>query len=394
MEVLTGLALPVLPPLAVAGKLQVDDSEFVFKRVDGTLGESNLQGDVRINPSASPPTVYANIISTQLDLDDLAGVLGGAPDQAETASNQQETETTDSNAKGEPVLADDPIALIALASYFNGAIEYRADAIKSPFWPIQSLDIRTEIQGTDVIIDPLQIGVAGGDVAGSLKMDTALTPVQSEVTLQFQRVNIGQLLNALDVNDESFGILGGRLRYWLEGDSIAKMAASADGGMFLLMTQGKLDALLVELAGVDLFESLTVLIDPEQIRTAINCAYLDLQSESGINDIATLVLDTDDVVFLADGVIDLNDESVDLIIEPHPKDASILAAQTAAYISGTLSDLSVQPGRTLYARAAAATILATLASPAAALIPFVETGIGSDSAYCDGMISALDDARE
>jgi len=225
-------------------------------------------------------------------------------------------------------------------------------------------------------------------------MSTASDPVHSELTLRIQDVNINQLLNTLDIDDESFGILGGRLQYWVEGDSIADMAASADGGMFLLMTQGELDALLAELAGVDLPESLTVLIDPERSRTAINCAYLDLQSTNGVTDIATLVLDTNDVVFLADGSIDLNDETVDVIIEPHPKDASILAAQTAAHINGSFSNLSVRPGQTVYARATAAAILATLATPAAALLPFVEAGTGSDSAYCDGMITALDDARD
>ncbi len=394
VEVLTGLTLPVLPPVALSGRLRVEGSEFVLQRFDGTLGDSDVQGDIRVDPSTSPPTLYANVISTQLDLDDLAGLVGSEPDPTETASGQQDKETADESSQSQSVLASDPIALATLASFFNGAIEYRADAIESLIWPVQSLDIRTEIQGTDVTIEPLRIGVADGDVSGSFSMSTASVPVQSELTMRIQGVNIKRLLSKLDIDDESFGILGGRLKYWIEGDSIADMAASADGGLFLLMTQGKLDALLAELAGVDLLESLVVLIDPEQSRTNINCAYLDLQSANGVSDIATLVLDTNDAVFLADGSIDLNDETVDIIVEPHPKDASILAAQTAVHIGGTLSDFSVRPGQTLYARAAAAAILATVASPAAALLPFIEAGTGSDSAYCDGMITALDDARE
>ena len=394
VEVLTGLTLPVLPPVALSGRLRVEGSEFVLQRFDGTLGDSDVQGDIRVDPSTSPPTLYANVISTQLDLDDLAGLVGSEPDPTETASGQQDKETADESSQSQSVLASDPIALATLASFFNGAIEYRADAIESLIWPVQSLDIRTEIQGTDVTIEPLRIGVADGDVSGSFSMSTASVPVQSELTMRIQGVNIKRLLSKLDIDDESFGILGGRLKYWIEGDSIADMAASADGGLFLLMTQGKLDALLAELAGVDLLESLVVLIDPEQSRTDINCAYLDLQSANGVSDIATLVLDTNDAVFLADGSIDLNDETVDIIVEPHPKDTSILAAQTAVHIGGTLSDFSVRPGQTLYARAAAAAILATVASPAAALLPFVEAGTGSDSAYCDGMITALDDARE
>jgi len=69
VEVLTGLTLPVLPPVALSGTLRVEGSEYVLQRFDGTLGDSDVQGDIRINPSTTPPTVYANVISTRLDLD-------------------------------------------------------------------------------------------------------------------------------------------------------------------------------------------------------------------------------------------------------------------------------------------------------------------------------------
>lgn len=370
-----------------------EEIEAVTLGFNAQVGDSDFQGDVRVNPSTTPLTLYANVISKKLDLDELEGIVVGTSDSTQTASDQQDAEPADESSKDSPLLSTDPLGLATIASFFNGAIEYRAEAIQFSAWPLQSLDVRTEIKGTDVTINPLNIGVAGGEISGSLLMDTAAAPVESELDVRIQRVSIRRLLNALEIDNEGLGILGGQIKYWVAGDSVAELAASADGGMFMLMTDGQLDALLIELAGVDLFESVALLIDPAQNRTAINCAYLDLQSDSGVSDIATLVLDTDDAVLLADGVIDLNDESLDLTIEPHPKDISILAAQTAAHISGTFTDLSVLPGQTLYARVAAAAVLAALATPAAALIPFTEAGTGDDSAYCDGLISALDDAR-
>ncbi len=393
VEVLTGLTLPVVPEFTLSGTLLFDNPEIVLQRFDGTFGDSDIQGDVRLNPTTTPINVFANVISRRLDLDDLAGFIGSEPDPTETASGQQDDEAID-DASDARLLPSDPIALATLASAFNGAIDFRADAISSAVWPVQSMDTRIEVEGTDVAIDPLQIDVADGRVTGSLIMDTAATPVQTEVTIRIDKVDIKPFLSKIDIDDDSFGLLGGRVKYWVEGQSVADMAASADGGLFLLMTQGKLDSLLAELAGVDFLESLTVLIDPEQSRTDINCAYLDLQSDDGVSDIATLVLDTDDAVILADGTIDMNDESLDIVVEPHPKDISILAAQTAAHIEGTLGSPSITPGRTLYARAAAAAILASIATPAATLIPFIESGTGNDSAYCEGMITALDDARE
>lgn len=393
IEALTGLELPQLPPLALSGTLKNDGDELVLHRFDGLLGDSDLQGDVRINPSTTPITLYANLITQSLDLDDLAGLIGGEPDPTETISSDQLIEADESDDNEQKILTDEPIELAALNTLFNGAIQYKARSIRTPDWPLQSLNLRAQIDDGVATIEPLSVGVADGEIAGSIIMDSASQPIQGEISLSMQRLNLTDILSSAGIDDDSFGILGGRLKYWVQGNSLASMAANADGGMFLLMTQGRLDALLVELAGADLVESLTLLLASEKSRTDVQCAYLDLQTDDGVSDVATLVLDTADTVFLGDGFIDLNDESIDLTIEPHPKDISIVATQTAAHIKGTLSQPSIRPGRTLYARAAAAAILGTLATPAAGLLPFIEAGTGSDSAYCEGMITALDDAR-
>jgi len=394
VETITGLNMPLIPPLSLVGDLLIEGSDVVLRRFDGTLGDSDLQGDIRVNPSTSPPTVYANLISRKLDLDDLSGLLGGTPDPSETVSDNQPVDADDDPSGSQRLLPDTPIALTELATVFNGAVEYRAESVNSPAWPVQSMNIRADIQGSDVTLDPVTIEIASGEVSGSLLMNVASEPVESEIELRLQRLSIDSLLGAMEIDSKNSGTLGGQLKYWVQGDSIARMAASADGGMFLLLTKGQLDALLVELAGIDLVESLTILLAPENEQTDINCAYLDLQSEDGVNKIATLVLDTDDSIILGDGFIDMNNESVELVVEPHPKDVSVLAAQTAAHITGTLSNPSVQAGETLYARAAAAAFLAALATPTTAIIPSIEVGTCKESAYCSGIITVLGDARE
>lgn len=390
--VLSGITLPVLPPFSLTGDVRRDDEEFVLRRFDGVLGDSDIEGDIRMNPSTSPTTLYANVISRSLDLDDLAGLLGGTPDTNETVTSAQQEDATD-EPNDTQLLPDNELALRPLIGLFNGAVEYRADSVKSSVWPVDSIDVRVDISGDNVVLSPLNLGIAGGLLAGSVTADMATQPMKSQLDINIKRVDIKQVLSSLGVDDDSFGILGGRLKFWVEGETVANMAASADGGMFLLMTEGRLDALLTELAGIDLTESLILLIDPEKTRTDINCAYLDIHSKNGVTEIATLVLDTDDSVILGTGTINLNDESLDLTVEPHPKDTSILAAQTAAYIGGTFTNLTVRPGKTLYARVAAAAVLAAIATPAAALIPFIEAGTGQSSPYCTGMVTALDEER-
>jgi len=383
IESIVGVPLPVLPPFELDGALRREGDDIVLRRFDGRLGDSDLEGDVRLDPTTTPPTLYANLISRTLDLDDIAGVIGNRPDPDETAPPELEDEKAE-------LLPDTPLELRPLVQAFNGAVRYRALEVRSPAYPLESIAARLEIDGDELVLSPLEIGVGGGTIEGSVDLDVRPIPAEGQVELRIRGIDLKEIMRALEIDDDSFGTLGGRAKYWISGNSIRSFFADADGGLFLVMTGGKLDALLTELTSIDLLESVTLLLDPGKQLTEINCGYVDLQTADGSTDIATFVLDTADTVFLADGRFDLAEESFDIAFEPHPRDPSLLEINAGVRVSGTVDDFSVVPGIELGARAAAAAALAAVAAPAAALLAFVDTGGAQDSPYCDGLDGALE----
>ncbi len=391
---LTRIDMPKVPPFKLAGEAQRDGSEIVAKRLEARLGASDLNGDVRIDTATQPLTLYANLLSQTLDVQDILGVLENSP--GEKSSAGEEAADSDADEPADPdarVLPDEPIKLDALASMFNGAVSYEARTIVSRDWPLESLNLRAEIDGQKLTLAPADVGVAGGKLTLEVNVDTGVEPFSTTAEAKMHRVDLRQIMKQAGVDDQSFGIIGGRGKFWLLGDTVADMAASSDGGLFLLMTGGKADALLTELAGVDLVESITLLIDPGKTLTPIDCGYLDLHAKDGVASINRLVLDTRDTVFQADGSLDFNDESLNLVLEPQPKDVSVLAAKTAVDIGGTLSNPTVLPGRELAAKAVAAATLAAVAAPAAAILPFIQPPSGEDSEYCDGLVQAIDKSQ-
>jgi uncharacterized protein involved in outer membrane biogenesis len=386
LQQMLGISLPELPPLRLQGRLTRDQSDYVLRKFDGRLAQSDLQGDLRLNPQTSPVTLYANIISTRLDIDDLAGLIGGKPDDSQQPDSPQIAQTT-------RLLPSAPIDLIPLTRLFNGAVEFRADTVLSGSWPVESFDTRFEINGTDVAIPYINVAIADGRVSGVMKLNAATQPPEIVAELNVRQVDLKAVMKSIGIDDDSFGIVGGEVKFWSKGHSVADFAAHLDGGMFLLMVNGKLDALLAELAGIDLLESLALIVKPGKSLTDIRCAYLDVLAEQGTVDIGTMVLDTTDTLFIADGQLDLAAEELNLTVEPHPKDVSIIASKTSAVIRGPLSNLSVLPGTSLTARTAVAASLAGLASPVTALLPFVQLGTQSNSHYCSGLIESIDNER-
>jgi len=386
----SGVPLPVLPSLKLTSKIERDGDDYILRRFDGMLGNSDINGDVRIDIKTAPVTLYANVISNVLDLDDLAGLFGGQPDTSEGTIEDERVETTDTDGL---LLPNKALNLKTLSDVFSGAIRFRALSVQSEIWPVESIDTRIEIADGSIVIPTAQINAADGEINFSADLNTSGVEPEGPVEMQLKSINLRKIMLSAGIDDDSFGTIGGKAKFWVAGDTVSNIMASADGGIFLLMTGGRLDALLSELAGVDLLESINVLLSTGEPTTKINCGYLDVHANNGVTEINRFVLDTDDTVFMATGSIDFNDESLDLIVEPHPKDVSLLAAQTSVNIKGSFLEPTVRPGSALATRVIAAAALATLAAPVAAIIPFVQSGSGDNSAYCEGLVTAMDEAR-
>lgn len=383
IETLAGIELPALPPMSLDASLRRDGDEFVLRRFDAGLGENAFEGDVRLDPTTAPPTLFANVISRRLDLDALLALL--------PEGEGEEAVTSDED--GGSLLPETTLALAPVADAFDGALRFRARAIEYDALPLDSLDVRLESDGDELIVSPFELGFAGGTVVANADVDTRPVPPEGSVNLRARGIDVNRVVAALGIDDDSFGTLGGRAKYWFAGDDLAALAASLDGGLFVAMHGGELDALLVELAAIDLVESVVLLVDPGRTMTTIDCGYADLQSADGVTDIATFVVETADTVFIADGTIDLNDESFDVKVEPHARDPSLLSVDTGVRVVGTVDDFSVIPGVELGARAAAAAALAAVAAPAAALLAFVEAGETGGSPYCGELAEALPGAN-
>ncbi|MGZ5031067.1 MAG: AsmA family protein, partial [Methylobacter sp.] len=89
--------------------------------------------------------------------------------------------------------------------------------------------------------------------------------------------------------------------------------------------------------------------------------------------------------------INLKDETINAKVEAHPKDFSVGSARTPITVTGQLKKptIGLDP-KELTARVASAAVLGVFLTPMAAIIPFIELGLGKDS-DCKGLI---DQARK
>ena len=394
IETLVGTELPDLEPATLDAALLTEGDDYVVRGFDLAVAGSELGGDVRVNPTTGPPTAYATVTARRFDVDALLAALGVEADDEDAAEEETVEEADEGDADG-PVLPSDPLPVDLLFGTVQGAVDLTVEELVYEALPLDAFGVRAELAPERATLELREAALAGGDVEATF----AATPVGDEggdgtaldgkLDARISRVQVQRFLPDIELVDAAGGLLGGQVELWVEGDSVAGLAGSLDGGVSLLMGQGKLDALLVELAGLDVFQSIGDLLDPREKEFGLRCAYASLLSDAGVVSVDELVVDSADTVFLARGEVDLGAETLDLALEPHPKDPSLLAASTGVAVGGTFASPEIEVGSELSTRAAVAAALAVVATPAAALLPFIELGGGEDSGFCD-LEGALD----
>ena len=123
----------------------------------------------------------------------------------------------------------------------------------------------------------------------------------------------------------------------------------------------------------------------------MRCARLELKAKDGLVKIERAVLDNRDSTIRVAGIINLQDEKLALKAQSRPKDFSPLSLNTPVTVGGTLGAPAVGiDGKRLGAKVLGAAVLAAVAAPLAAVLPFIEFPKEAEQ----GDVCAVDSARE
>ena len=382
---LIGIAAPETPPYKVSGRLSHEQDVWRFADFDGMVGDSDVAGDVSIDVGGKRPALHAKLRSRQLDLDDLGGLIGAPPGTApgETASPEQRAEAQEKKASPR-VLPDKPYDLKKLRS-LDADVELHAQRITARNLPIDGMNAHLKLKNGVLRIDPLDVALAGGRMTGNIELDARRDPIATQTDLRLQDVEVPKLMPR--ISPKGFGRIAGQARLEGRGNSVAKMLATADGEVGAVMGSGEMSNLVLELAGLDVAESLILMLSKDKT-VPVRCAYTDLAVADGVATARSMALDTTDTVVVGSGTIDLADERLDLELKARPKDISPVSLRGPLDVDGTFKDpgFHPQPAR-LAGRVAAAAALFAIAPPAALLALF-ETGPGKDL-DCAGKTKAV-----
>ncbi len=387
---LFGLALPPSPPYSLDGRLTRDIKEgkggrrvvWHYDKFGGKVGDSDLAGNLSVESGGKRPYLRANLTSRRLDFDDLAGFIGGAPKAGGGESTNPELAALAAREQARTrVLPDTPYKLERLRA-MDADVRWKAQRITAPKLPLDDMDAHLKLEGGLLKLDPLNFGVAGGDIRSVIRMDAREATIRTRAQIAARGLNLAKLLPDVKLAQDAIGKVGGTMAVTGSGNSIAKMLGTSDGDIAIGMGRGQISNLLMEWAGLDIAEVLKFMVTKDRT-IPVRCAFGDFTVRDGVMTTRALAFDTTDTIIVGEGSISLRDETLDLRLRPRPKDRSLFVLRSPLIASGTFKDPSFRPDlKRVGLRGAIALALGSIAPPVA-LLALIETGPGKDS-NCGG----------
>lgn len=403
---LLGVVLPATPPYKLRGKLDKKDKTWAVSQIQGLLGKSDLSGALSFDQSSAVPLLTGKVQSKVMDFADLAPVIGIVPSGTSTPKANSASASTGSKAapsaagkKALPtgtapgkVLPRTPLDVTRLNA-MNADVTYSAADIRHvKELPLDKGSVHVKLKAGVLQLEPISLGVAGGSVAGTIRIDSTVAPAAITTRLDVRALQLNQLFPAVESTKTGFGKFSGQFNLTGRGNSVAQMLGSASGDVAILMGKGEISNILLEFLGLDGGEVIKFLVRGDNT-VQLRCAAAAFDVKQGLMTSRAIVLDTSDTVVTGQGQISLSNETLDILFKPEPKDMSILSLRSPLRIGGTFAKATAGPEKSALAgRVGIAMVLAAI-NPLLALAATIETGPG-ENADCAAVLSKAAQPRD
>jgi AsmA protein len=357
-----GIAFPHTSPYRSHGRLVRNHELVRYEDFAAKVGDSDLAGTLQIDTDEGRPRpfMHGEVTAEVLKLADLGTLVGaGQP-------------------RKRGVLPDMPFDPGRWGSIDADVAIDAGKIVRPAQLPIEQLATRIRMRDRVLTLDPLAFGIAGGKLAGTVKLDGSQSPIAASVDLKVKDLSLPKLFPTVDKAQASIGDVNGLIQLAGRGDSVAQMLGNADGKLGVFINGGRVSKFLMELAALDLWGVAKTKLQGDK-PVPIRCAIGDFAVKDGVMHSNALVFDTKVVNVQGSGQVNLKSEAMDLTLKPQPKDSSVASLNSPLYIRGTFSEPKVSPDVGKLAAKGLGAVLMGVINPLLAVLPLLQEGKDKDS---------------
>ncbi|MBZ7123722.1 AsmA family protein [Klebsiella grimontii] len=388
---LTGVLLPDTPAFSTDGHLRATfkdkaGSRFAYQDFNGRIGESDIHGSLTYTTGKPRPKLEGDLESRQLRLADLGPLIG-----VDSGGKGSKTEQRKGESSPQPAGKVLPYDRFETDKWqvMDADVRFKGRRIEhGGTLPISDLSTHVILERGDLRLQPLRLGLANGTIAGSIHLEGDKKPLQGTANLQARRLKLKALMPNVEMMQKTLGEMNGDVQLRGTGNSVAALLGNSNGNLKLLMNDGLISRNLMEILGLNVGNYIIgQIFGDDEVR--VNCAAANIDVVNGVARPQVFAFDTENALINVTGTASFASEQLDLTIDPESKGFRIITLRSPLYVRGSFKspNAGVKAGP-LIARGAVAAALATLVTPAAALLALISPAEG-EANQCRTILSQM-----
>jgi uncharacterized protein involved in outer membrane biogenesis len=327
---LGGGAPPVKGPVRISGR--INDPKPKVYRVDDlklSLAGSDVTGWVQY-AAKKLPVLSAELSSQKLDIRPLLAKQADKSGAAKTGAagsgeGGEEKKVAKPASDGGPayrrIFPSTPLPLDLMRS-MDAHVKLMAKQVLTPSLGVKDLEVGLKLRDGELVVRPLRAKVGGGDFSGVFSLVDVGKQAVMALDLSLKNCRLETILTELGKDKTLEGDLELEISVKGKGRSVAGIMAGLNGRNWVTLKRGKIHNEYVNFAGGDLQAMLLERLNPahqEKDYTELPCLVQGFGIKNGMAKLSALLVETDQMVILGNGDIDLKSEKLDIGMEPTPK---------------------------------------------------------------------------
>ena len=358
---LVGVTLPTTAKFSTNGSVEKQDLIWNTKIKQMAIGGSRLNGRFIYDKSLKTPLLKGQLAG-KLVITDLGPAFGA--------------NTDDKNPN--KVLPNRPFDLASLRKMnADVMIDMQYLDLKTRLLePLKPLKAHLQLNNAILTLKKIKTFTAGGQLTGDMGLDGRGSKALWDANLAWNGVQLDRWIKQKRANGLPpyiSGRLNGKADLKGQGKSTAEILASLDGSIRTELVQGAVSHLGIEVAGLDIAQSIGVLFKGDDA-LPVQCAVVDLRAKNGVFTPRVMVVDTTDTTVWVDGSLSLATEKLNLRAMALPKDFSPLTIRAPLNVTGSFANPQVSLEKKPVGLKLAASALLAIINPLAAVIPLLDSG--------------------
>lgn len=334
-----GILSPDLPAIPFSGTAEValaeesvDLDPFEFR-----FGDSDLSGRLHVEDGATSVLK----LEARSSLIDLSPFESGDEDADEVA-DPGPADGTDSRY----VFEDEPLPLDALRG-FEAQADVSIERLKTSTTEVRSLEVTANVADGNLEFENSFLGQYGGQFENRLDVRTNDGQADMNIVAKARDLKLG-VLSGPDIPQDLIPTSAVDVDISATGASPRALASSADGSVLFTQGAGRVKNDLIESLSGDVIAQLFAALNPFAEKDEFSnweCTVFRIDFESGVGDITGFLLQSEKLMIVGGGEIDLNTEKLNIEFNTKPRAGVGVSADMFVTpfvkLSGTLASPTV-----------------------------------------------------